>query len=309
MTPRARGVCGTLLALVGVRDPAYRRDRAAVDSRHVSTFAASGRSIRRALRRPLAIAEAAIARRTVRLAPEPPGEREGVVTPDGAHAPAGTGIIRGGGAPLRLAAVGDSLIAGSGVQAQEQTLVPRIARIVAAGTGRDVEWVTHAKLGATMRRVRYRFLPEVADADVLFVCAGSNDLMARRSLDEWTDDLAAVLDDAARRGRHIVACSAGQLYRSPALMPALRSVLREWTDAQTDASAVVCAERGIPFVDVAHCDLDDGFWADDGFHPSAAGYEMAAGMVARVVLAQLEDCDARDDGLCSAVASTGQLAS
>ena len=244
MTPRARG---TLLTLVGVRDPAYRRERAAVDSRHVSTFAASGRSIRRALRRPLAIAEAAIARRTVRLAPEPPGEREGVVTPDGAHAPAGTGIIRGGGAPLRLAAVGDSLIAGSGVQAQEQTLVPRIARIVAAGTGRDVEWVTHAKLGATMRRVRYRFLPEMADADVLFVCAGSNDLMARRSLDEWTDDLAAV--------------------------------------------------------------LDDGFWADDGFHPSAAGYEMAAGMVARVVLTRLEDCDARDDGLCSAVASTGQLAS
>ena len=232
-----------------------------------------------------------------------------MVTPDGAHAPAGAGITRGGGAPLRLAAVGDSLIAGSGVQAQEQTLVPRIARIVAAGTGRDVEWATHAKLGATMRRVRYRFLPEVADADVLFVCAGSNDLMARRSLDEWTDDLAAVLDDAARRGRHIVACSAGQLYRSPALMPALRSVLREWTDAQTDASAVVCAERGIPFVDVAHCDLDDGFWADDGFHPSAAGYEMAAGMVARVVLTRLEDCDARDDGLCSAVASTGQLAS
>ena len=272
----------------------------------MSTFAASGRSIRRALRRPLAIAEAAIARRTVRLAPEPPGEREGVVTPDGAHAPAGTGIIRGGGAPLRLAAVGDSLIAGSGVQAQEQTLVPRIARIVAAGTGRDVEWVTHAKLGATMRRVRYRFLPEVADADVLFVCAGSNDLMARRSLDEWTDDLAAVLDDAAQRGRHIVACSAGQLYRSPALMPALRSVLREWTDAQTEASAVVCAERGIPFVDVA---LDDGFWADDGFHPSAAGYEMAAGMVARVVLTRLEDCDVRDDGLRSAVASTGRLAS
>ena len=275
----------------------------------MSTFAASGRSIRRALRRPLAIAEAAIARRTVRLAPEPPGEREGVVTPDGAHAPAGTGIIRSGGAPLRLAAVGDSLIAGSGVQTQEQTLVPRIARIVAAGTGRDVEWATHAKLGATMRRVRYRFLPEVADADVLFVCAGSNDLMARRSLEEWTDDLAAVLDDAARRGRHIVACSAGQLYRSPALMPALRSVLREWTDAQTDASAVVCAERGIPFVDVAHCDLDDGFWADDGFHPSAAGYEMAAGMVARVVLTRLENCDVRDDGLRSAVASTGQLAS
>ena len=67
-------------------------------------------------------------------------------------------------------------------------------------------------------------------------------------------------------------------------MATLRSVLREWTDTQTEASAAICARRGIPFVDVAHCDLDEGFWADDGFHPSAAGYEMAAGMVARVML-------------------------
>lgn len=266
--------------------------RAVVDSRHVSTSPsgpAPGRGIRRGLRRSLAVAEAALARRTVRLAPEPPGEREGVVTPDGTTAPAGSGAVRGSSAPLRLAAVGDSLVAGSGVQAQDQALVPRIARLVAAGAGRDVEWATHARLGATMRRVRYRFLPEVDDADVLFVCAGSNDLMARRSLQEWTDDLAAVLDGAARRGRHVVACSAGQLYRSPALMATLRSVLREWTDAQTEASAAVCAERGVPFVDVAHCGLKDGFWADDGFHPSAAGYEMAAGMIARVVLAGLED--------------------
>ena len=272
---------------------------AVVDSRHVSPSPpgpAPGRGIRRGLRRPLAIAEAALARRTVRLAPEPPGEREGVVTPDGTTAPAGSGAVRDSGAPLRLAAVGDSLVAGSGVQAQDQALVPRIARLVAAGTGRDVEWATRARLGATMRRVRYRFLPEVDDADVLFVCAGSNDLMARRSLQEWTDDLAAVLDGAARRGRHVVACSAGQLYRSPVLMPTLRSVLREWTDAQTEASAVVCAERGVPFVDVAHCDLKDGFWADDGFHPSAAGYEMAAGMIAPVVLARLEDDGASGEG-------------
>ena len=261
--------------------------RAVVDSRHVSTSPsgpAPGRGIRRGLRRSLAVAEAALARRTVRLAPEPPGEREGVVTPDGTTAPAGSGAVRGSSAPLRLAAVGDSLVAGSGVQAQDQALVPRIARLVAAGAGRDVEWVTHARLGATMRRVRYRFLPEVDDADVLFVCAGSNDLMARRSLEEWTEDLDAVLDGAVRRGRHVVACSSGQLYRSPALMATLRSVLREWTDIQTEASAAICARRGIPFVDVAHCDLDEGFWADDGFHPSAAGYEMAAGMVARAML-------------------------
>lgn len=257
---------------------------------------------RRRLRRPLAIVEAAIARRTVRLAPEPPGERAGVIAPDGAAAPAASATVRDCGTPLRLVAVGDSLVAGCGVAAQDRALVPRIARILAAATGRDVQWSTHARLGATMRRVRYRFLPEVDGADLLLVCAGSNDLMARRGPAEWTEDLSAVLDDAARRSRYVVACSAGQLYRSPALMPTLRSVLREWTDIQTDASVAVCAERGVPFVDVAHCDLPEGFWADDGFHPGAIGYEMAAAMLARPMLAQFTDDE--DEG--ARAASTGR---
>ena len=59
---------------------------------------------RRRLRRPLAIVEAAIARRTVRLAPEPPGERAGVIAPDGAAAPAASATVRDCGAPLRLVA-------------------------------------------------------------------------------------------------------------------------------------------------------------------------------------------------------------
>lgn len=243
--------------------------------------------LRRTLRRPVAVAEAALAQRTVRLAPEPPGQRSGVVAPKGAAGPIGAASSTRAGAPLRLAAVGDSLVAGCGVESQHDALVPRIARLIATGTGREVQWETHARLGATMRRVRYRFLPEVVSADVLFVCAGSNDLMARRSLTEWEEDLAAVLDDARARSPHVVACSAGQLYRSPALRPTLRQVLREWTDVQTDASAALCAARDVPFVDVAHCDLVEGFWAKDRFHPSGAGYEMAAGMVADAVMPSL----------------------
>jgi len=228
------------------------------------------------------VAEAVIAQRTVHLAPEPPGARSGVITPDGRTLPS-----PGTEGALRLEAVGDSLVAGSGVDSQGQALTPRIARLLAAGTGEDVAWSTHARLGSTMRRVRYRFLPEVDQADVLLVCAGSNDLLARRSLAEWEEDLEAVLDDAASRARHVVVCSAGQLYRSPVLMRTLRRVLREWTDAQTEVSAAICARRRVPYVDVAHCDLAEGFWAQDGFHPSAAGYEMAASMVTEPMLSAL----------------------
>ncbi|MFD1102563.1 SGNH/GDSL hydrolase family protein, partial [Schaalia naturae] len=53
-------------------------------------------------------AEALWARRHVSLAPEPPGERSGMA---GSVDPAGAG---GPGTPVRMVAVGDSLVAGCG---------------------------------------------------------------------------------------------------------------------------------------------------------------------------------------------------
>ncbi|WP_323745299.1 GDSL-type esterase/lipase family protein [Actinomyces haliotis] len=250
----------------------------------------------RHLRAPVAAAEAAIAQRHVHLAPEPPGERAGIITVDGEHLPAHAALPEGGEPRLRLVAVGDSLVAGSGVSDQADSFIPRIAAKVAAASGRDVAWATHARLGSTMRRVRYRFMPEVEDADVLFVCAGSNDLLARRSMDEWTEDFAAVLDDAATRAGHVVACSAGQLYRSPSLMPLLRSVLLERTAAQTAISIRLCAERGVPYIDFSEMVPNEGFWAEDGFHPSGIGYELASGAVADAVMTALALDPADSDG-------------
>ena len=132
----------------------------------------------------VALAQAAWASRTVKLAPEPPGPRTGVV-----------GELTS--TPLTLVAVGDSLVAGSGVDAQSKALTPLIAEGVATHEDSPVQWQTHARLGATMRRVRYKYLPQIESRpDILFVCAGSNDVMARRGVDEWRDDLQVTLDEA-----------------------------------------------------------------------------------------------------------------
>ncbi len=225
------------------------------------------------LRRALVMAEGLWVQRTVTLDPEPPGERRGV-------APWGEGT----GEALSLASVGDSLIAGCGVADQSEALTPRIARHLAEQCGAPVQWQAHGQLGATMRRVRYRLLPEAAEsargADVLFVCAGSNDVMAGRTGEEWAEDLEAVLDAARGLAGRIVVCSAGQPSRSPAVPHLLREELRHRIDAQTAMSRQICAERGVDYVDVAHADLCEGFWAGDRFHPSAAGYELAARLVA-----------------------------
>ena len=148
------------------------------------------------------LTQALWAKHTVRLAPEPPGRRSGVVLPS-------SPIAEATAEPLRLVAVGDSLVAGSGVDNQGDALTPRIAQKIAEKTGRSVCWETYSKLGSTMRRIRYRFLPEVdGHVDILFVCAGTNDIMARRTRSEWIEEFTAVMTQAQALADHVIVCSA-----------------------------------------------------------------------------------------------------
>lgn len=117
------------------------------------------------MRKTLLLSQALWAKYTVRLAPEAPGERHGIVS-------SSSFIPEASARPLRLVAIGDSLVAGSGVEHQDLALTPRIAQKIANTVKRPVQWETRAKLGSTMRRVRYRFLPEVnGQVDILFICA------------------------------------------------------------------------------------------------------------------------------------------
>lgn len=192
-------------------------------------------------------AQALWAKKFVKLAPEAPGERAGVV-----------GF--GDGEPATLVAIGDSSAAGCGVATQADGFTPKIALGFSPHLGRPVAWSTHAQLGATMRRVRYRFLPEVhGHPDYLIISAGSNDVMARRTPTEWRDDLSATLDEAMQRASQVVLCSAGPMYASPALPKTLRRAVGQSVDNRAKITQELCAARGIPFANLIPVALPEGF--------------------------------------------------
>lgn len=216
----------------------------------------------------VAAGQALWASKTIKLAPEPPGDRFGTVGGQPSD-------------PLSLVAVGDSLIAGSGTDHQSRTLTPFIASRVSARSGRPVSWQTHAQLGATLRRVRYRFLPETPeDLDLLVVCAGTNDVLARRSIPEWEEDLEGTLDAAQDKAKRVLLLSSGQPHHSPALPSTLKKVLARSVAEQTEASRPISDRRGVPFLDMTNIEVPGDFWASDGFHPSQAGYDFAAELIA-----------------------------
>ena len=230
----------------------------------------------------LVLAEGLVAKRTVKLAPEPPGDRHGTCHPS-------AGVVRSDLPPLTFRAVGDSTIAGCGVDDQSEAILPTMAQRVADHTGRDVEWNTEAQLGATMRRVRHKFLPRLEPCDLLMVSAGSNDVMAGRTLADWTEDFGAVLDRACELSPRVVAVSAGPLSRTPSLGRALRADLGRRVEAQSRATVALCRARAVAFADVASGELVDGYWATDDFHPGDIGYRQAAD---RITAAMLQTFDA-----------------
>ncbi|WEV76238.1 GDSL-type esterase/lipase family protein [Bifidobacterium sp. ESL0800] len=238
---------------------------------------------------PIATLEALWAKHTIHLAEAPGGEPFGVKTVDRKAS--------GDATPLIICAIGDSMIAGCGTQDQQEGLTPDIAQGFADELQRDVAWEAHGKLGATMRRVRYRQLAEVLKAgkkfDILLICAGSNDIMANRTLDEWRDDLGAVLDEAKPLSEHIVVLSPGQMQHEPSLGRALRRAILREMDEQAAVSKQVCAAHHATYVDMihenVHADAPD-FFSPDHFHPSAQGYRyMTEGVVAKLSTV-LKDC-------------------
>jgi lysophospholipase L1-like esterase len=207
-------------------------------------------------------------RSTIKLAPPATGPTSGTV---------GT-VSR---PPLRIAVVGDSTAAGCGVDNHDDGFAGCLARELAARTQQPVRWQVAGQFGATARRIRYRLLPQLGeDLDVAVLLAGGNDVMSRRSPGQWRNDLSPIVDDLARRADHVVIAGIPPFALFPSIPATLGHYLSERAAALDEITRQICAGRsGTTWVTTTGVPPAD-FFASDRFHPSAAGYQLWAQVVA-----------------------------
>jgi lysophospholipase L1-like esterase len=185
------------------------------------------------------------------------------------------------GPPLHIAVVGESTAAGCGVETHEDGFPGCLAREIAARTPRPVAWEVVGQFGATARRIRYRLLSRLGgNLDVAALLAGANDVLNRRSVEEWSDDLAAILDDLTDRAEHVAVVGIPPFAVVPSLPSALGRYLGERAGALDAVAQQLCAQdprtTWISSITVPPPD----FFAHDRFHPSASGYRLWANAVA-----------------------------
>ncbi|MEV0643864.1 SGNH/GDSL hydrolase family protein [Phytomonospora sp. NPDC050363] len=192
----------------------------------------------------------------------------------------------GDGRPVLVGVLGESTAAGCGVDAHTEGFAGGLAHELARRSGRPAAWQVVGQNAATARRIRHRLLPRLGSGlDVAVLLAGVNDVLGRRPLAEWGEDLSAIVGGLTERAELVVVAGVPPFESFPSLPRSLARYLARRAAALDEVSRQVCA--GFPTAtwlnSAALTPLNADFFARDRFHPSGTGYRRWAEAVADVI--------------------------
>lgn len=212
---------------------------------------------------PLALPLALHTRRTALRLPPATGAQSGL---------AGAGQ---GGAPLRLLLIGESTVAGVGVEAQEAALAGQLAQALATRLQRPVAWRACGENGITAGEACERLLPLALSepADLVLLVFGVNDTTHLSSLARWEDSLRALSRALSARGERVVFTGVPPIQHFSALPWLLRRLLGLRAALLDAELRRISAQEGAQYARL-ELEFAEEYLARDGYHPSALGYRV-----------------------------------
>lgn len=209
---------------------------------------------------PVAVPQALHTKRTALRLPEAAGPQHG--------------IFDGEGEPWRLMVIGESTVAGVGVEQQTEGLAAGVAKAFAVQTGRPAHWRAHGRNGARIRDVRRDLLPDdLQQADMVLIGIGVNDTTGFSSQRHWREQLRHLVADIRRQTQAPIGFLAlPPMHHFTALPQPLRSVIGHRAGLMDhNLRRALAGLPGCRVLDYAS-DMHPRYLAADGYHPSADGY-------------------------------------
>jgi lysophospholipase L1-like esterase len=208
------------------------------------------------------------------------------------------GRLGRGGRIVRIVGLGDSIIAGIGVERQAEGLVGQVAARIAERSGVAVEWNAVGESGATSLAVRDRLLGEALcfEPELAVLSIGVNDAVAGVRPAEFRERLSEIVTALASSPRRPLVVFGGipPLDSFPALPWPLSQLLGDRARALQEAAVALTGYRGMRVV-VFPAQLDRTAFARDGFHPGARGCAAWSEWVVNGMAPQLEALASRVD--------------
>lgn len=198
------------------------------------------------------------------------------------------------GPPLRVALLGDSSAAGYGVTTVEETPGAWLGSLVADGADRRVHLREYCVVGAQSSGLAAQVDAALATApDVAVILIGANDVTHAVRPAVSVRHLSEAVRRCQGAGTKVVVGTCPDLGTIQPLPPPLRHLARAWSRrlAAAQTIAVVEAEgRTVSLASVLGPEFAAApgrLFGPDRFHPSAAGYEALARVLAPSVLSAL----------------------
>ncbi|TWS18985.1 SGNH/GDSL hydrolase family protein [Tsukamurella asaccharolytica] len=270
----------------------YSRSRLARDALYTSAAAASGAGATWGAYA-LLNKQARTARTVI------PHRTDKAPSKDGIYSPGTTAVTRPGPhrtADVSLMVFGDSTAAGLGVDDAEHTPGVLLARGVVAETGRTVRLAVKAIVGATSKglaaQIEAAFIAKQIP-DVAVIIVGANDVTALNAIEPSARRLGAAVAQLRGAGAEVVVGTCPDIGVVQAIPQPLRSVIRRYglqLAARQRAHVLAAGGHPVPFADTLtpeFLDAPERMFSPDNFHPSSAGYELAARLLLPEVLAAL----------------------
>ncbi|MDP0400444.1 SGNH/GDSL hydrolase family protein [Tsukamurella strandjordii] len=218
---------------------------------------------------------------------------------DGVYYPGRDAVERPGPAhpaDVKLMVFGDSTAAGLGVDDAEHTPGVLITRGLVAETGRTVQYACKAIVGATSKglagQIEAAFIAKQIP-DVAVIIVGGNDVTALNGIEPSARRLGEAVRQLREAGAEVIVGTCPDIGVVTAIPQPLRSVIRRYglqLAARQKAQVLAAGGHPVPFADTLTPEFlqaPERMFSPDNFHPSAAGYELAARLILPEVLAAL----------------------
>lgn len=214
---------------------------------------------------PVALPQALWTRRTALRLPPAGGDAQGLAGGEFA------------GAPLRLLVLGESTVAGVGVEQLEAALAGQLAQALALRLQRPVAWHAHGENGITAGEACERLLPAALaePVDLALLVFGVNDTTHLSSLEAWALALRRLAQALGGQGARVAFTGVPPIEHFTALPWLLRKLLGLRAGLMDARLRQVCGEVGAGYQGL-QLEFAAEFLAADGYHPSALGYRVWA---------------------------------
>jgi lysophospholipase L1-like esterase len=233
---------------------------------------------------PVLLAQGKKMRRTALRLPEAAGQRTGVV------------LCEGNKSELKLLFVGDSTMAGVGVEHQIAALAFQVASILAKQLGQRVRWQLVAKSGVnTSQAFEFAKGQELSPADVLVTALGVNDVTSQKTSCQFVADYEALIHGLLPRvgAQFAVISGLPPLHVTPAAPQPLRWYLGRCAHLLDEhLCRWIVPQRNIAYVSLQWA-TDPKEIAADGYHPGENLYRKWAGLVAESIANLLSEQSVR----------------